>query len=158
MRAMFRVSFYESRFDEPSTVFLCNYSRPLSLAPPSAAGFGKVSGDTPHPAKGPWNPLLKSYGFFIISDHVAFPAFLSLTGFVSVSLRRRGLEISSMPKLTKASPAPNRATHKPGAKNHHQAPSRRAALLEAEKSILPQVEALISPRPRYSRAVSARIT
>src|SRR5258708_5518608 len=74
------------------------------------------------------------------------------------SLRKRGLDISSMPKLTKVSAAPNMAMHRPGGRNHHHAPSRRAELLEAEKSILPQVAAVISPRPRYSRAVSARIT
>src|SRR5216683_6489784 len=63
------------------------------------------------------------------------------------SLRKRGLDISSMPKLTKVSAAPNMAMHKPGGRNHHHAPSRRAELLEAEKSILPQVAAVISPRP-----------
>src|SRR6266567_7538274 len=74
------------------------------------------------------------------------------------SLRRRGLAISSMPKFTKVSAAPKIAMHMPGGRNHHQAPRRRASLLEAENSILPQVVAVISPSPRYSRAVSARIT
>src|SRR5207244_13568817 len=34
------------------------------------------------------------------------------------SVRRRGLAISSMPKLMKARPAPNKAMHKPGGTNH----------------------------------------
>src|SRR3974377_1126922 len=42
------------------------------------------------------------------------------------SLRRRGLDISSMPKLTNVSAAPKMEMHKPGGRTHHHAPSRRA--------------------------------
>src|SRR5262245_9245820 len=43
--------------------------------------------------------------------------------------RRRGLAISSMPKLRNASPAPSRAMHRPGGTNHHHDPSSSASLL-----------------------------
>src|SRR5437660_10175434 len=96
-----------------------------------------------------------------VTSSLLFSAFdLRSFGVLGVfdSLRKRGLAISSMPKLTKVSAAPNMAMHRPGGRNHHHATSRRAELLEAEHRRLPQVEAVISPRPRYSRAVSARIT
>src|SRR5205823_1015849 len=58
--------------------------------------------------------------------------FMRFTSFDFGSVRRRGFATSSMPKLTKASPAPSTAMHRPGGKNHHHAPSKRASLLPAQ--------------------------
>src|ERR1700722_10817384 len=71
----------------------------------------------------------------LTSASFCFTAFNLRSFDVFGSLRRRGLAISSMPKFTKVSAAPSMAMHRPGGRNHHHAPSRRAELLEAEKSI-----------------------
>src|SRR5262245_1679562 len=64
-------------------------------------------------------------------------AWISDAGFLRAifamrSLRKRGLAISSIPKLTKASPAPRMAMHNPGGRNHHQAPNSSASLFPAQ--------------------------
>src|SRR5262249_25847570 len=62
----------------------------------------------------------------------AFPDLGRCTPRLFVPARRRGLAISSMPKLMKASPAPSTAMQRPGATNHHHAPSSSASLLAAQ--------------------------
>src|SRR5438105_15282935 len=61
-----------------------------------------------------------------ICRHSYATTFLFLSALGTGSLRNRGLATSSMPKLMRASPAPNTAIQRPGGTNHHQRTSTRA--------------------------------
>src|SRR5205085_9571412 len=70
---------------------------------------------------------------------------------------RRGLAISSSPKVRKNRPRKTIRMMTVGASHHHHQPLIIAALKLTQYKVMPSVGASIGPRPRTSRPIEARI-
>src|SRR5204862_581042 len=73
-----------------------------------------------------------------------------------LSVRSRGLLISSIPASSSTSPSTVKASAAPGKKNGHHSPCSTVELTCAQYSVTPQLVTDWSPRPRNSRPASVR--